>query len=105
MDGTVASHCKACILAFRAAESALASHPHTASSIDLESINDEFDRFSLWTGNIGAMKDAAASLSMETRLREEPNILSHILKSLRQLQVATQERRLFPLYSTMDADI
>jgi hypothetical protein len=58
-----------------------------------DEVTDELERFSLWIGNIGALHPPGSSLSVETRLREAKEILSHIQELLYELGEVTDERK------------
>src|SRR5450755_2159911 len=57
-------------------------------------VKDEFSRFKLWAGNIGALQDAYRKTSLEFRLRKAPRVVTHIIKLLRDLTTALEEREL-----------
>lgn len=54
-------------------------------------INEELERLSLWAGNIGALHRPDSPLSIETRLREAPDVLAHIQELLEDLKEVTGE--------------
>lgn len=57
-----------------------------------EQVNDELERFSLWMGNIGSSHGPESSMSLESRLHEANDILTHILELLDGLNVVAAER-------------
>ena len=57
-------------------------------------VKDEFSRFKLWTGNIGALQDACRKTSLELRLRKAPRVVDHIKKLLRDLATTLEDCKL-----------
>lgn len=57
-------------------------------------VKDEFSRFKLWAGNIGALQDAHCKTSLEFRLRKAPRVVDHIKKLLRDLTTTFEDCKL-----------
>jgi hypothetical protein len=64
------------------------------AGIKLLAVKDDFGRFKLWAGNIGALQDARRKTSLEFRLRKVPQVVTHIIKLLRDLTTALEDREL-----------
>lgn len=83
----ISTHVDACAGGFLSLAKALEKEPHFAVQAPPETINDEFDRFKIWAGNIAAHRKGRRSL--EYRLRdalhlkvETHNLLKALLDSL-----------------------
>jgi hypothetical protein len=57
--------------------------------LNLPTINDEFGRFRVWSGNIGALQKGAVSL--DYRLSESSMVRGEVLKLLRDLKYSLDE--------------
>lgn len=85
--------CLDCISSFRAAIATLEERGDDKEHLLLiDKTRDELDRFTLWAGNIGALNVPTSPLSLEHRLRDAKDILTHILELLDDLQEATSDR-------------
>lgn len=71
--------------------SSLSDPGRQKSRVHHEQVNDELERFSLWMGNIGALHRPDSSMSLESRLREANDVLTHILELLDDLNEITGE--------------
>ena len=80
----ISTHVEECGAVFRSLVTALAEAPHFAAQARLETVNDEFDRFKIWAGNIGAYKKGRRSL--EYRLRDAVHLKAETLNLLAALE-------------------
>lgn len=64
--------------------------PETDSLVR-STVGDQFGRFKIWAGNIGALQKASLSSSLDYRLREAPKIVAQIIELLEDLQQTLQE--------------
>ena len=92
MSGTVAERSHVCLQNLRTIIDALASPDRTPGRVLHQQVVDELERFSLWIGNIGALNPPQSSLSLEYRLQEADDVLSHIYDLLDDLDEVTQQR-------------
>jgi hypothetical protein len=67
-------------------------------------VNEELERLSLWAGNIGALHRPESPLSIETRLREAPDVLAHIQELLEDLKEVSDERKVTPYLHAISSD-
>lgn len=56
-----------------------------------ELISDEYGRFRVWSGNIGALRSSASRSSLDSRLKSAPQMRESVLRNL-ELLSATLER-------------
>ena len=61
------------------------------SGISLDDVNDLYERFRLWTGNLGALQPPQDKRSLEHRLRNEPQILRRTQALLQELHGTLQQ--------------
>jgi hypothetical protein len=73
-----------CGVAFRSLVTALTEAPRFAAQARPETINDEFDRFKIWAGNIAAHRKGHRSL--EYRLRDATHLKTETLNLLAALE-------------------
>jgi hypothetical protein len=59
--------------------------------VSAEAVTDALERFTLWAGNLGAMKVPAAKLSLDSRLASAPEIKDQICQQLQELAEALEE--------------
>lgn len=90
MASPVSDECRACIERLRSVVVNL-SNSAKPQRLSKNQVNDELERFSLWVGNIGALHPPDSPLSIESRLREAEDVLSHILELLDNLNEVTHE--------------
>ncbi|KAF7509478.1 hypothetical protein GJ744_008041 [Endocarpon pusillum] len=96
MVASVSGRCRACITTLKTIVSTLSDPARQKGRVHLEQVNDELERFSLWMGNIGALHLPESSMSLESRLREANDVLTHILELLDDLnEVARELLRIF----------
>jgi len=88
----VLERCHSCIASLKAIRSVLSSSS-SKSHLSPGQVNEELERLSLWMGNIGALHEPGSPLSMESRLREAQDVLSHIQKLLRDVDEVAGERK------------
>ncbi len=82
MVAPVSEKCRTCITTLKTTVSTLSDPDRQKGRIHHEQINDELGRFSLWIGNIGALHLPESPMSLESRLREANDVLTHILELL-----------------------
>jgi hypothetical protein len=80
----ISAHVDACGRGFRRLGDALADTPRFAAQILPQSVNDEFDRFKIWAGNIAAHRKGRRSL--EYRLRDAAHLKDECHNLLKALQ-------------------
>ncbi|KAF2870782.1 hypothetical protein BDV95DRAFT_574620 [Massariosphaeria phaeospora] len=88
---SVSEHCHSCLVSLREVISILSHPDRTDGRVKHAQVNEELDRFSLFIGNIGALHRPESSLSIESRLEEADDILTHILNLLADLNEAARE--------------
>ncbi|OMP89197.1 hypothetical protein BK809_0005918 [Diplodia seriata] len=82
----------ACSRSLRLLAAALESGPgEHRSLIDPTSLEDEYGRLRVWSGNLGAQQKGHSSL--DYRLRDSPLLQSNVLKLLHELEINTNEAR------------
>jgi hypothetical protein len=92
MASTIFAHCSSCLKRLREIGLALAAPDRSKTPrVRQDQVNDELDRLSLWVGNTGALHQPESSLSLETRLRDAGDVLTHIRGLLEDIiEVANQ---------------
>ncbi|OJD38859.1 macro domain-containing protein [Diplodia corticola] len=89
---SIRAHTIACSRSFRLLAAALESGPSEHRSlIDPTSLEDEYGRFRVWSGNLGAQQKGHSSL--DYRLRDSPLLHSNVLKLLHELEINCNEAR------------
>lgn len=91
MVASVSAQCRARITTLKTIVSSLSDPDRQRSRIHHEQVSDELERFSLWMGNIGALHRPKSSMSLESRLREANDVLTHILQLLDDLNEVAGE--------------
>lgn len=68
----------------------LSKENHSSSTFDLPSaaVVDCLERFSLWAGNMGAMRNPLTSLSLDQRLLQATDIRQQIHRQLDEMEEA-----------------
>lgn len=80
----------ACSRSFRLLATSLEDGDATHRAlIDPANLEDEYGRFRVWTGNLGAQQKGHSSL--DYRLRDSPLLQSNVLKLLRELETNLSE--------------
>ncbi len=92
MASTASEKCRSCVTTLKSIIDALDEPDHQDGRVRGAQVKNELERFSLWIGNIGALHRAESSMSLETRLREASDVLSHILGLLDDLNETASER-------------
>jgi hypothetical protein len=92
MVASVLEQCGACIATLKTIVSNLSQPDRQKGRVHHEQVNDELGRFSLWMGNIGALHRPESFMSLESRLREANDVLTHILELLNDLNEVAGER-------------
>ncbi|KAF2705151.1 hypothetical protein K504DRAFT_460420 [Pleomassaria siparia CBS 279.74] len=91
MTLSVSDLCRTCLVTLHEVISIL-SQPHpTDGRIKPAQVNEELDRFALFIGNIGALHPPESSMSMESRLRDANDVLTHTFSLLTDLGDVTTE--------------
>ena len=89
-EPTIASESKACIRHFEEICSIISSlgsqHP---TELSPHTIPDEFGRFRVWAGNIGALQSGTSSL--DKRLKKAPHVQRQVLQLLDDLNYTLRE--------------
>lgn len=78
MTTTISGQCHACVASLQtiignSSESEDRNLKNTSARVV-----DELERFGLWMGNIGALHPPSSLLSLESRLREDREVLDHV---------------------------
>ena len=92
MVASTSEQCRTCITALDALVSAISDLNRQNGQVLWEQVNDELARFSLWTGNIGALHRPESSMSLESRLDKANDVLAHIQYLLDDLNEVSGER-------------
>lgn len=92
MVASVLEQCRACVTTLKTIVSTLSVPHRQGGRVHHEQVNDELERFSLWMGNIGALHQPESSMSLESRLREANDVLTHIQELLDNLNEVARER-------------
>jgi phage tail tape-measure protein len=64
---------------------ALISKTDSQEQTTADALNDAFQRFQLWVGNIGAAINTQKNISLESRLKTSPEVREQIFSLLRDL--------------------
>jgi hypothetical protein len=88
---SVSEQCRCCLVTLREIVAILSEPDHTDCDIKHTQISEELDRFSLFVGNIGAFHRPASSMSIESRLHEVNDVLTHVLSLLADLDEVARE--------------
>lgn len=62
----------------------------TRTALSPAAVNDQFERFRIWAGNLGAFQKLPSITSLDHRLRESPKVAVEIQELLQDLQGALQ---------------
>jgi hypothetical protein len=94
MVASVAEQCRAGIITFEAIISEL-SKPNSIQKnrVSQEQVKDKLEKFSLWTGNIGAWHQSESLDSLESRLCKAKDVLAYTMALLDDLNEVAKERR------------
>lgn len=85
-----AARCKSCLNLLRQAAQS-ATHEDSSAQHLARQVEDQIGRFSLWMGNIGALHPPQSPLSLESRLKQAPDVLEHIRQVLEDLDEVTKD--------------
>lgn len=85
MTETIASHVLQCLSAFRSllGPDLITASKNTLDPVVLATLSDEFSRFKVWSGTIGAHKSGSSSL--DYRLRDASHIRDQVLNLVKDL--------------------
>jgi hypothetical protein len=92
MSSSVSGQCGVCIATLKRILSAISASEQPIAQVIHDQVNEELERLSLWVGNIGALHRPESLMSLETRLLEASDILSHIRDLLGDLNEVVNER-------------
>jgi pentatricopeptide repeat protein len=88
---SVSDQCRSCIVTLQEITSILAQTHHGDRHVTHAQVSEELDRFSLFIGNIGALHRPESPMSIESRLQEANDVLTHILSLLNDLNDVSRE--------------
>jgi ankyrin repeat protein len=91
MTLSVSDQCNSCLVTLQKVISILSKPDQNDGRIKYDQVCEELDRFSLFTGNIGALHRPESPMSVEFRLREANDVLIHILRLLADLNEVAEE--------------
>jgi tetratricopeptide (TPR) repeat protein len=91
MTLSVSDQCRSCLATLQEVMSILSQPNHNDGFITHAQVSEELDRFSLFIGNIGALHRPDSSMSIESRLQEANDVLTHIVGLLTDLEEAAAE--------------
>ena len=66
------------------------------ASLTNAKVQDEFDRFKIWGGNLGARHSASAKISLDWRLRNATELRKEIIQLLEEIASALEDRKSHP---------
>ena len=74
-------------------------HQHDAKvHVDATTVSDAAQRFTLWTGNMGALRSPTSRLSLDHRLSPAPEVQELVCQLLDDLQEALADRKSTPTF-------
>ncbi|KAF1969985.1 hypothetical protein BU23DRAFT_219137 [Bimuria novae-zelandiae CBS 107.79] len=83
MDGTIMLLSTECSRLFEQLTSSLSDiRSQYRSSLRPELVNDQFERYKLWAGNLGAFQNSQPYVSIDYRLRKSPKVASQLKELL-----------------------
>jgi nucleoside phosphorylase len=91
MKLSVSEQCRSCLVTLQEVISILSQPDHTDGRVKQAQVNEELERFSLFIGNIGALHRPESPMSMESRLHEANDVLTHIVGLLADLNEGAGE--------------
>jgi hypothetical protein len=91
MDESTSDRCRSCITTLTSSISIISSTGNEHSREHFERVSDELARFSLWAGNIGALHKPDSPMSLESRLQEAKDVLTHIQELLDNISEVARE--------------
>lgn len=95
MLASAGEQCRACITTLNSIIVTLTGAQRQDDQIHREQADNELSRFSLWTGNIGALNQPESPMSLESRLRDAGDVLNHVQELLNDLNEVTGESELY----------
>jgi hypothetical protein len=75
---------------------AVDKEPRDGFSITKDDIGDQLDRFLLWAGNLGALRNPKSKLSLDQRLSSAPEVREQILRQFADIEEAIDDRESVP---------
>lgn len=91
MMASISEQSQACIDTLKTIVSILSDQNEQNGHVHHGQINDELERLPLWVGNIGALHRPDSPLSVESRLYEARDVLTHVLELLQDLNEVVRE--------------
>ncbi|USP81803.1 hypothetical protein yc1106_09077 [Curvularia clavata] len=88
---SISDHCRSCIVSLQEVISILSQPDRSDHHVKASQVCEELDRFSLFIGNIGALHRPESPLSIESRLQDANDVLTHIFGLLTDLNDVTAE--------------
>jgi hypothetical protein len=79
--------------------SAVSEKSHDDFTITKEDIGGQVDRFVLWAGNMGALRNPDSKMSLDSRLNNALEVREHILRQLSYIDEAVESRKSMPSLS------
>lgn len=64
------------------------------AALQQSAVEDQFTRFQVWAGNLGAFQRLPATASLDYRLRESPRIATQILELLEDLKASAEDGKI-----------
>lgn len=92
MAESVSDQCRSSLNTLQSIVSFFAGPDGQKGAVDEKQVVDELERFSLWIGNIGATHRPQSPLSLESRLREAPDVFEFVSRLLEDLAEVAKER-------------
>ena len=87
----IAVNCKACLTWFEKLSSLVDDSQQSAFLITHAEVHDQWDRFNIWVGNLGASHSLSLRSSLDYRLRDAPQIKNQIVELLQDLHEALED--------------
>jgi tetratricopeptide (TPR) repeat protein len=91
MTLSISDQCHSCLITLQEIISILSKPDHNDGRVKHAHVREDLDRFSLFVGNIGALHQSESSMSIESRLQEANDVLTHIMGLLTDLKEVAAE--------------
>ncbi|CAN9451657.1 unnamed protein product [Alternaria alternata] len=91
MAPSISEQCRDCIKSLQRVISMSSQPDYGDDLIKTKEVNDDLDRLSLFIGDIGALHDPESPMSVESRLSEAKDVLTHISGLLGDLNEAAED--------------
>lgn len=100
MEDSISQRVRLCVPAFQSLLAAVAKEPgqqnHSLGQISSEWVKDNFDRFKLWSQNIGAHRTGKSSL--DYRLRDASNLRKQAVDLVGELTHALEDGKYLTMW-------